>query len=189
MIKSSLTPHDVAARIQTLRKRSGLSIRQLAKRADVSQAMLSYVEQGKNSMSLTTLEKVLIALGTSLDEFFTNGEREVSGSGPVFAREQMRVVSDTDRTYTMLLGNRPSAQLGMFDEHIRPAKKKPEYTKHECDVAGYVLSGSLILEVKGEKKRSLRTGDAFYLPKGTMHRGYAPEGEEARLITVSYPAT
>ena len=178
---------DVGVRIQSLRKRYGLSMRELARKAEVSAAMISYAERGVSSLSLTTLQKVLAALGTSMTEFFA--DKEAGGEGPVFAREQMRVVSDPERTYTILLGKRPGVQVEMFDEHIRPSKQKPEFEKLNCDIAGYVLAGTLALDVKGKEKRTLRTGDAFYVTKGTTHRGYALGGEEARLITVYYPAS
>jgi transcriptional regulator with XRE-family HTH domain len=178
---------EVGLRIQALRRRFGLSIRQLADKAGLSAAMLSYIERGQASPSLATLQKLLAALGTDLAGFFA--EKDAHGEGPVFTREQMRIVSDPERTYTILLSKRPGVQLEMFDEHIRPSKRKPEFEKLNCDVAGYVLSGSLVLDVKGEEKRTLRTGDAFYVTKGTTHRGYALGGEEARLITVYYPAS
>lgn len=178
---------DVGVRIQSLRKRCGYSIRELAAKAGVSAAMISYVERGVNSLSLSTLQRVLAALGSSLAEFFA--EKEADGEGPVFAREQMRVVSDPERTYTILLSKRPGVQVEMFDEHIRPSRQKPEFETLKCDVAGCVLAGKLALDVKGEKRRTLRTGDAFYVTKGTTHRGYALDGEEARLITVYYPGS
>ncbi|MCX7825314.1 MAG: helix-turn-helix domain-containing protein [Verrucomicrobiae bacterium] len=178
---------DVGARIQSLRKRYGMSIRELAQKAEVSAAMISYAERGVNSLSLVTLQKVLTALGTSLTEFFS-GEN-ADGEGPVFARERMRTVTKEERTYTILLNRRPGVQLEMFDERIRPSRKKPEYAKLKCDIAGYVLMGSLVLDVKGEEKRTLRPGDAFYVCKGTAHRGYAAGDQEARLVTVSYPAS
>jgi len=149
--------------------------------------MISYVERGVNSLSLVTLQKVLVALGVSLAEFFT--EKDEAGSGPVFTRECMRVVGDADRTYTLLLSNRPGVRFEMYDEQIRSGKNKPAYTRLKCDIAGYILSGSLVLDVKGKGKRTLRAGDAFYVTKGAAHRGYALNGQEARLITVSYPAS
>ncbi|MDD4871070.1 MAG: helix-turn-helix domain-containing protein [Kiritimatiellae bacterium] len=178
---------NVGGRIQILRKRYGLSIRDLAKRADVSPAMISYVERGVNSLSLVTLQKVLAALGTSIADFFSDKKSDVEG--PVFVREQMRVISDAERTYTILFDRRKDVQLEMFDEHFRPSKKKPKYEMLSCDIAGYVLSGSLVLDVKGKKERTLRTGDAFYVAKGTVHRGYTVGGDEARLITAYYPAS
>jgi transcriptional regulator with XRE-family HTH domain len=187
MLNKKSARDDVGTRIHLLRKRYGLSIRKLAQRADVSSAMISYVERGVNSVSLVTLQKVLTALGISMADFFT--DKDAGGVGPVFAREQMRVVSDPDRTYTLLLSNRPGVQLEMFDEHIRPSKRRPDYAKLASDVAGYVLSGILVLDVKGEERRTLRAGDAFYVTKGTTHRGYAPGDQEARLITAFYPAS
>lgn len=178
---------DIGIRIQSLRKRYGLSIRELAQKAEVSAAMLSYAERGVSSLSLVTLQKVLTALGTSLTEFFSGEDQ--GGEGPVFARERMRTVTEAERTYTILLSKRPGVQVEMFDEQIRPSGKKPEYSKLKCDVAGYVLSGTLVLDVKGEEKRTLRTGDAFYVNKGTVHRGYAVDDKAVRLITVSYPAS
>jgi transcriptional regulator with XRE-family HTH domain len=187
MPKAAIARDDVGTRIRLLRKRSGVSARQLAHKAGVSPAMISYVERGMNSPRLVTLQKVLTALGVSMAEFFT--DRDAAGSGPVFTREQMRVVSDPDRTYTMLLGHRPGVSFEMFDEQIRSGKKRPQYAKFTCDIAGYILTGELVLEIKGKEKRILRAGDAFYVTKGTTHRGYAPDGHEARLITVSYPAS
>ena len=52
-----------------------------------------------------------------------------------------------------------------------------------------VLTGCLVLDVKAEEKRTLRAGNAFYLCKGTAHRGYAAGDQEVRLITASYPAS
>ncbi len=47
--------------------------------------------------------------------------------------------------------------------------------------------GALILEIQGEDPRTLRPGDAFYVPVGVAHRGYAAEGDAVRLITATVP--
>jgi transcriptional regulator with XRE-family HTH domain len=174
---------DVGTRLRNLRKRCGVSVRELALRAELSPALISYAERGITSMSLVTLEKALSALGTSFAEFF--GEQSASGAGPVYAREQMRTLSDSDRTYTILFNRQAGAGVEMADEHIRPSKTKPPFTVLKSDIAGYVLAGSLVLEVRGEGSKTLRTGDGFYLKKRTAHRGYAAGADEVRLITVS----
>ena len=75
----------------------------------------------------------------------------------------------------------------MFDEELRTRKTKPEFETLNCDVAGYVLLGSLVLEVEGQPPQILRPGDAFYVPKGTAHRGYAKGDQPVRLVSVCYP--
>jgi len=176
---------ETGRRLQLLRKRSSLSIRELAARSGVTASMISYVERGKHSISLTTLQKVLAALGTDLASFFaTQGG---SGKGPVIPREQMQVVSDRERTYTIVLPKRAGVRIEMLDEELRPKKTKPDYETLSCDVAGYILLGNLVLDLEGEPPQTLRPGDAFYVPKGTAHRGYAADGQPVRLISVCYP--
>ena len=76
----------------------------------------------------------------------------------------------------------------MFDETMRPSKRRPPFETLTCDVAGYILSGSLVLELKKRPKQTLRPGDAFYIRKGEEHRGFAAEDEPVRLVTVYHPA-
>jgi transcriptional regulator with XRE-family HTH domain len=170
-------------RIRILRKRCGLSVRELALRSELSPAMISYAERGVNSMSLVTLEKILSALGCSVADFFAEGDS--AGRGPVFPRERMRVVSDHDRTYTILFGRLPGVPIEMCDEHIMQSMGKPSFSTLKHDIAGYLLAGSLVLEFRGAQRKLLRAGDAFHIPKNTAHRGYASDDEGARLITIA----
>jgi transcriptional regulator with XRE-family HTH domain len=172
-------------RIQLLRKRSGMSLRSLAEQSGVATGMISYVERGQTSPSLATLQKILSALGTDLGSFFAT--EAGTGRGPVFPREQMQMISDRQRSYTMLLTRQPGIRLEMLDEEIRPSRKKPEFETLACDVAGYVLSGKLTLEFEHRKKQTVRPGDAFYVTKGTTHRGYASGDDPVRLVTVYHP--
>jgi transcriptional regulator with XRE-family HTH domain len=177
--------NQVGWRLQALRKRAGLSIRQLAAQAGVTAAMISCVERGKNSPSIGILHKVLVALGTDLATFF--GSNEAAHDGPVFLREQMRVVSDAERRYTVVFPRRDPLKVALFDEQFLPGKPKPPFEQLECDIAGYVLAGNLTLELKAAGRKLLRPGDAFYVPKGTAHRGYATGADPVRLITVYHP--
>lgn len=186
MKEQQAVENDVSRRIQLLRNRCGLSIRQLAKLAGVTPAIISCIERGKNSPSIATLQKILSALGTNLAAFFAEEKHEEDG--PAYLRENMRAISDGDRTYTIVLGQHPGVGVEMFDETIRPAKRKPPFETLQCDVAGYILAGQLVLEVEKRGKQVLRPGDAFYIRKGEPHRGFAAEDEPARLITVYHPS-
>jgi transcriptional regulator with XRE-family HTH domain len=177
---------ELAQRVQTLRNRCGLSIRQLAGLAGVTPGIVSCIERGKTSPSITTLQKILTALGTDLATFFAAGRKEEPG--PVFLRQQMRTLTDGDRSYTIIFPKRRGVSVEMFDEHIYPGKRRPPFEKLKCDVAGYVVSGTLSLEIKPQDKQTLRPGDAFYIPKGQEHRGFSTDDGPVRLVTVYYPA-
>lgn len=177
---------ELGPRVQVLRKRCGLSLRQLAAEAQVTPSMISCIERGKSSPSVTMLQKILGALGSDLATFFGNdGE---GPEGPFFHRQSMQTVSDGNRTYTVVFPKRPRIAVELFDEVIAPGKRRPPFEKRPCDVGGCILSGTLILEVRGRGKETLRPGDAFYVPKGREHRGFAATKEAVRLITVYHPA-
>jgi len=176
---------DLGIRIQLLRKRCGLSIRQLAANAGVTAGMVSCIERGRSSPSIGLLRKVLEALGTDLGTFF--GEGDGRQDGHVFLREGMKSIMDSERQYTLIYPRREGVDVQMLDERYTSTQSKPPFEKLPCSVAGYVLEGQFLLEIEGQEAKVLRPGDAFYVPPGTAHRGYAEKGQEARLITVYSP--
>jgi transcriptional regulator with XRE-family HTH domain len=182
---SGTCTNDLGRRTQTLRKRCGLSIRKLAERSGVSAGMISCIERNKTSPSIVTLEKLLAALGTDLARFFTEGEPP--GDRHVIPREQMRMVSDAERCYTIVLPASHAAGIVMLDERIYPGHRPPAYESLKGVMVGYVLGGELALDVKGEGGQVLRPGDAFAVDRQTEHRGYAAGEEPVRLVTVFRP--
>ena len=183
-ISMESTENGIGNQIKILRNRSGLSIRRLAQLAGVAPGVISSLERGKNSPSIATLQKILVALGTNLAGFF-GGQQEVL-PGPVYVRESMKVARDNERSYTVILPQKQNITIEMLDEHWAATKRKPPFETLTCDVSGYILSGTMVLEVKDSQPHTLRPGDSFYLPRGTEHRGYTQD-EAVRLITVYTP--
>ncbi len=57
-------------RIKILRKEKGLSQEELAERSGLNRPYISGIEQGKRNVSLEVMEKLGIALGVGMGEFF-----------------------------------------------------------------------------------------------------------------------
>ena len=71
---------DVGVHLKAVRQMHGLSQRELAKRAGVTNGTISLIEQNRVSPSVSSLRKVLGGIPMSLGEFFTtdfSGERQV----------------------------------------------------------------------------------------------------------------
>lgn len=62
---------DVGARLRRLRERHGLSQRELAKRAGVTNSTISLIEQNRVSPSVASLSKVVGGLPMTMAEFFS----------------------------------------------------------------------------------------------------------------------
>ena len=62
----------VGSRIKELRGESGISQEKLALKAEVDRTYLAGVELGKRNPTVTSLEKIINALGVTFEEFFKN---------------------------------------------------------------------------------------------------------------------
>ena len=61
---------NVGALLRVVREQNGLSLRELAKRSGVTHGCISMIEQGQNSPSISSLEKILSAIPMTLAQFF-----------------------------------------------------------------------------------------------------------------------
>lgn len=60
----------VGNRIKELRSEMGLSQEKLALKADIDRTYLAGVENGKRNISIKSLEKIIVALEVSFQQFF-----------------------------------------------------------------------------------------------------------------------
>jgi transcriptional regulator with XRE-family HTH domain len=80
--------------LRSERERLGLSLRELARRLDVSPSLVSQIETGKIQPSVGTLYAMVSELGISFDDVFAAVELAATGSAPAAQNEQ------TDATET-----------------------------------------------------------------------------------------
>ena len=53
---------------------------------------------------------------------------------------------------------------------------------HPGEELGYVLEGSLLLEIEGEAPRTLKAGDSFFVPAGKPHDGKNTGSGPAKVL-------
>jgi len=175
---------EIARRLRDLRLRCRLSMRELAKQADVAPSYVSGVEAGRISPTIAAVRKILNAMGSNLGNFFAAAPAQEEEY--VFRRQAMRSTADRKRCYTFIFPQRKNMKFEMLEEEYTPGEK-PEFETIQSDFGGYVIAGQLLLEIKGEKPQELRTGDAFYVPAGKPLRGRCINGKFTRLVTVQLP--
>jgi transcriptional regulator with XRE-family HTH domain len=74
-------PETVGSRLRVERERQGISLRELARRLDVSASLISQVELGRATPSVGTLYAIVNELGISLDEVFDRAPVDGDGFG------------------------------------------------------------------------------------------------------------
>ncbi|MBS1777294.1 MAG: helix-turn-helix transcriptional regulator [Bacteroidetes bacterium] len=64
----------IGQRIKELREAKEMSQKDLAYTADLDRSYIASVENGQRNISIVNIEKIAVALGVSLKEFFNDGE-------------------------------------------------------------------------------------------------------------------
>lgn len=182
-------PFSVGSRLRALRQERGLSLRDVAKDADVSASLLSQIESGKVNPSVASLSKIAAALQLPINVFFSQGETDNvrSGiSGPRRTRRRKATLSaPVDPVVRPEIRQVINLTGGMRWERLtRTAEAGIEFLEIIVDEAagtgsdmlfhtgrefGYVLEGEAQLEL-GFEQYMLHPGDSVAFDSTLPHR-------------------
>jgi transcriptional regulator with XRE-family HTH domain len=179
---------DVGSRLRDARKKSGLSQRELAKRAGVTNSTISMIEKNSVSPSISSLKKVLSGLPMSLMEFF-DSDASARLDTPVVYSEPDFLDSSVDGIDWKLIGKSfPNRAMSFMVELLAPGIDTGEDMYiHDGEEVGYILEGKLELTVEGEIYE-LQAGQGYYFNSRRPHRFRNPYKKPCRLISCTTPA-
>jgi transcriptional regulator with XRE-family HTH domain len=194
---SANSPSGLAAKIgvalRRIRAAQGLTLADVADRAQVSQAMLSRVETGAVSPSLETLAALAGALGADLSSLLRSLDAQPSDAQFVRKGEGLEVVrrgTKRGHTYHLLAADRGPNKL--FEPFLVTLSDKSEIFpdfEHPGTEMIYMLEGSLRYR-HGSESYLLKPGDTL------TFSGEVPHGPETLiklpirfLSTIVYGAT
>jgi transcriptional regulator with XRE-family HTH domain len=178
---------DVGAHLKAVRQMYGLSQRELAKRAGVTNGLISLIEQNRVSPSVSSLKKVLDGIPMALADFFT---LDVSAKPQVFFPRAELTDIGTGTVELKLVGMRLAKRsMSILHERYAPdADTGEEMLTHAGEEGGVVVKGRIELTVGGES-RILGPGDAYYFKSTLPHRFRNVGREECEIVSASSPPT
>jgi transcriptional regulator with XRE-family HTH domain len=147
----------VGSRLKAVREAAGLSQRELAKRAGVTNATISMIEQEAHAPSLASLHRLLAAIPISLADFFS---LPVSQKNALFYNEgDLAVVSRGAADLRVLGSERREKRLQMFLERYKPgAGTGDDPIIFDGETAVIVIEGTIEVEADGEVRRLTKGG-------------------------------
>jgi len=178
---------DVGTHLKTVRTMYGLSQRELAKRAGVTNGTISLIEQNRVSPSISSLKKVLDGIPMSLAEFFT---LDLNATPQVFfSRQELTDLGDGEVSLRLVAAKRANRAMTIMHERYRAgADTGADMLSHKGEEGGVVVSGKIELTVGGQM-RTLEPGDAYYFLSSVPHRFHNPGPEACEIISASTPPT
>lgn len=159
---------NIGVQLKTLRNRRGLSQRQLALRAGVSNATVSLIEHGRTDPSLGLLKRILEALGVSFAEFFA--ARPGVPEKYFYPGEELNEIGSGLVSFRQVGGDLLESKLQILHERYRPgADTGKSMLSHEAEEGGIILQGRLEVTV-ADQVRTISTGDAYRFNSRLPHR-------------------
>jgi transcriptional regulator with XRE-family HTH domain len=176
---------NVGALLRRVREARGLSQRQLAKRAGISNASISLIESNAVNPSVGALKRVLDALPIGLAEFFGMGE---ASARKVFYRDdELMEIGRGPVSYRQVGHDLRGRALQMLAERYEPGADSGKILlQHQGEECGIVVRGELEVTV-GADKAVLRPGDAYYFDSREPHRFRNVGSEPCELVTACTP--
>ncbi|HEX3090138.1 MAG TPA: XRE family transcriptional regulator [Ilumatobacteraceae bacterium] len=163
----------VRTRLRSLRNTLGLSLDDLAARANLSASTISRVETGKRTISLDVLLPLASALHVDLDSLL-----DVHSDDDVVIRP---VPSSSDGRTTWML-SRPTGNTIAIKMRLEPTDRMPEQRVHPGHDWFFVVEGRVRLQL-GDREVIVETGEAAEFATMTPHATAALDGP-AEIIMI-----
>jgi XRE family transcriptional regulator, regulator of sulfur utilization len=183
--RSPETSVEVGPRVRALRDSMGMSLRDLAERSGVSAPMLSQVERGETSPTLSVASRIAAGLELSLSQLLRLDEREhvvVIRSGDRRVRRRRGHV--VEELTPPLPGQRADVSVHTLAAGVATggAEDPPLHEPGSRETA-VVLEGNVTLFIDG-RRQELGEGDSVTFDADLPHHFENESDREARLLAV-----
>ncbi len=181
--------NNIGRQIRRRRKVRGLSLKEVAERAEVSIGLVSQIERGLTMPSVRSLGAICGALEMPVGWLFDHSAPV--DAGQVLVRRHQRRVLDLGAKGMVKELMTPDSSTGiqMMRLVIRPGGSTGEtpYNHPAGSKCGTVLAGTLALEIDGEV-HLVDAGDSFAFDAVRLIRFWCEGSEPAEVLWVVTPA-
>jgi len=173
---------ELGKKIRKLRLSLGLTQEDVAARADLARSFISQVETDKTSPTLENLERILKAVGSDLNSFFS--EKKVQKI--VYKKDERVPVYDEPSGIVsqMLMNEVENKGIDAILVSLDPQSETDLEDFHEGDEFGFLIEGTLTLFLD-EKPYWIEQGDCFYYKADKRHMiRNSSKKEDAKLLWI-----
>ncbi len=183
----AIEPSVIGARVKALREASDLSLRDLAARSGVSAPMLSQVERGETSPTLTVAARIATGLDLRLSQLLRLDE---DGAVTVVSPSQRRRGGSRRRghTFEVITSAQPGQRAELSRHSLEPgaatgAPDDPPMHEPGSRETALIESGSVVLWCDG-RPHPLAEGDCVTFDADLPHHFENPTEEPATFLAV-----
>lgn len=176
-------------KLRHLRRKSGLTLKQLGELTGCSESMLSKVERGHVVPSLDLLSRIAMQLGTSVSGMFVEAPERSCFVYKEGERPKLELGSAAHQGHTLLERLIPYAQGRQLNANLHvvpPGGGSAGVLSHDGEEVGFVIDGYIEITVDNET-HLVGPGGSFFFHSELPHRYRNIGTTTARIVWVNSP--
>lgn len=173
----------IGKKIKDLRNKFNLTQEELADRLELSKGYISQLENDLTEPSISTLEDIVLALGTNLSDFFKD-DKQIDQI--VFKKDDYFIKEYSGYNINWLVTNAQKNEMEPILVTILPHSQTDIDYPHEGQEFGYVLEGEVLLCIDTSIYK-IKKGETFYFDSTKNHYLKNIKDKLCRVIWVSSP--
>lgn len=176
---------NIGLRVQEFRKKSGLSLRELAAQVELSPSMLSQIENDAVNPSINTLKNIAQALHVPLFEFF---KEDAPTERLIVRKGENKIIGHPGEEvlYKLLTPTVNGAIEFCLMEIPAHSTSSDVCREHTGEEVAYVIEGEVDLHLK-DSIYHLYGGDSVLIPPSTPHRWVNNSDQEFKAVFAVTP--
>lgn len=175
---------DIGTKLKNLRLKCGLTQEELADRCELTKGYISQLENDLTMPTITTLNDLMVALGSDLKTFFSDDKEEQV----VFTDDDFFVKDADGQKIVWLVPNSQKNEMEPIYTEIAAGISLSKDMPHEGEEFGYVLDGEIEICI-GSSLYNCKKNESFYFISNKVHYLKNNKDKTAKLIWVSSPPT
>ncbi|MDY6062421.1 MAG: XRE family transcriptional regulator [Erysipelotrichaceae bacterium] len=177
---------DLGKRVKELRIKNNLTLDELAGRCELTKGFLSQLENNVTSITFSSLEDVIEALGSNLEDFFKKEKNEQI----VFNKNDYFVNEKEDSSVVWIVPNALKNQMEPIILTLSTKASSNEIKPHDGEEMGYCLKGKVTLvDLSNNRRWVIKKGETFYIKGDFLHMLINESQSEAKILWISNPPT
>jgi transcriptional regulator with XRE-family HTH domain len=181
---------QISNKIKEKRKAKGITIQELADKAEVSKGLISQIENNRTVPSLLVLINIIRALNLDMNEFFNEIGQEQQTSKVIIKQEASYQVFEKEaakgflykRVLTRSIKNYP---VDIVILELKKGARRNHMVKTDAYEYKYIIQGKVEYQVENEKY-TLNTGDSLFFDGRLGHKPANIGDDDAKILVIYF---
>jgi transcriptional regulator with XRE-family HTH domain len=181
---------QISNKIKEKRKAKGITIQELADKAEVSKGLISQIENNRTVPSLLVLINIIRALNLDMNEFFNEIGTEQHSSKVIIKQEAAYQEFEKEtakgflykRVLTRSVKNYP---VDIVILELKKGARRTQMVKTDAFEYKYIIQGKVEYQIENEKY-ILNTGDSLFFDGRLGHKPANIGDDDAKILVVYF---